>query len=181
MSGWFRRPTPRAAVFGIALALTVGACSKPYDGVSDADRELQAKQAARDAVTQQGIKSTEKTYPLGKAFVVDMKGATVTDDAIRALKGMGRVAELDLSRSTITDAQLGLIRELGVGTTLFKLDISHTGVTDVGLGHLDGLPLLVNITATGTAITAAGVEKYKSVRVNSQQITTQFRNATITR
>ncbi|QJW95527.1 hypothetical protein [Frigoriglobus tundricola] len=181
MPGWFCRPTRRAVVFGIALALTVGACSKPYDGVSDADRELQAKQAALDAAAQQGFKMTEKTYPLGKAWVVDMKGATVTDDTLRKLKGAGHVAELDLSRSTVTDAHLALIRELGIGTTLFRLDLSHTGVTDAGLGHLEGLPFLVNINASGTAITAAGVDHYKSARANNPQVNAQFRNATITR
>ena len=103
-----RRPAPhRAVVIPFVLAVLVAAgCSKPYDGVSDYDREMQAKQAAADAAKSQGLKMTEKTYPLGKAWVVDMKGMTVADDHIQKLKDAGRVAELDLSKSTVTDAHL---------------------------------------------------------------------------
>jgi len=169
-------------LFGLALTLTVGACSKPYDGVSDADREQQAKQAALDAASQHGLKMTEKTYlPGKKAWAVDMKGLTVTDDMFHKLKDAGQIAELDLSDSTVTDTQLALIRDLGVGAVLFKLDLSNTKVTDTGLGYLEGLPLLANIKATGTAITAAGADQYKNARANNPKVLAQFRNATITR
>src|SRR6476659_7871906 len=92
------RPVRRAVLATVSLALLVFAsCKKPYDGVSDYDREQQAKQAAADAARSQGLKMTEKDYPLGKAWVVDMKGMTVADEHIQKLKDAGRVAELDLS------------------------------------------------------------------------------------
>jgi hypothetical protein len=177
----FARPVRRAVVLFAALAVLVPACSKPYDGVSDYDREQQAKQAAADAAKSAGLKMTEKTYPLGKAWVVDMKGMTVTEEHFKRLKEAGNVAELDLSKSTITDNQLGQMRELGAATTLYKLDLTDTGVTDAGLQKLEGLPFLIVLNVRGTKITPAGVERYKSVRKDNPQIGPDFRNATVTR
>jgi hypothetical protein len=176
------RPPRRAAPIAAALAaLALAGCGKSYDGVSDYDREQQAKQAAADAAKSQGLKMTEKTYPLGKAWVVDMKGMAVSDDLFRRLKEAGRVAELDLSKSTVTDAHLALMRETGVATTLYRLDLSHTGVTDAGLEKLEGLPFLVHLNVTDTKVTAAGVARYKKARENNPQIMPEFRPASVTR
>jgi hypothetical protein len=181
MTHRFPRPTIRAAVFPVALVLLVSACSKPYDGVSDADRELQAKQAALDAAKSAGLKCTEKTYPLGKAWVVDMKGLTVTEDHFKRLKEAGNVSEIDLSRSTITDDQLGQMREIGVCATLYKLNLSDTAITDAGLQKLEGLGLLIDINVRGTKVTQAGADRYKAARKDNPQIGPNFRNATVTR
>ena len=180
MSRRLARPVRRAVAL-FALAALVPACSKPYDGVSDYDREQQAKQAAADAAKSAGLKMTEKTYPLGKAWVVDMKGMTVTEEHFRKLKEAGHVAEIDLSKSTITDDQLGRMRESGVCATLYKLNLSDTGVTDAGLQKLEGLGFLIDLNVRGTKVTQAGADRYKSVRVNDPQLGPNFRNATVTR
>ena len=106
---------------------------------------------------------------------------TVTVDLLRKLKEVGNVAELDLSRSTVTDDSLGQMRDIGAAATLFKLDLSHTAVTDAGLEKLEGLPLLVNVTVTGTKVTAAGAEKYKQSRKNNPQIMEKLRYANVVR
>jgi hypothetical protein len=175
------RPIRRAVLLCAALAVLVPSCSKPYDGVSDYDREQQAKQAAAEAAKGSGLKMTEKTYPLGKAWVVDMQGMTVSDDHFKRLKEAGNVAELDLSKSTITDDQLGRMRELGACTTLYKLNLSNTAVTDAGLQKMEGLPFLINVNARGTKVTQAGVDRYKGSRANNPQIGPNFRTATVTR
>lgn len=175
------RPIRRAVFLCAALAIVVPACSKPYDGVSDYDREQQAKQAAAEAAKSAGLKMTEKTYPLGKAWAVDMQGMTVADDHFKRLKEAGNVAELDLSKSTITDDLLGRMRELGACTTVYKLNLSNTAVTDAGLQKLEGLPFLINVDVRGTKVTQAGADRYKSSRTNNPQIGSNFRNATVTR
>jgi hypothetical protein len=177
---WFR-PDGRAGSAVALAALALAGCGKSYDGVSDYDREQQAKQAAAEAARNSGLKMTEKNYPLGKGWVVDMKGLTVTEDHFRQLKAVGNVAELDLSRSTITDDQLGRMRELGAAATLFKIDLSHTAVTDAGLEKLEGLPLLANVTVTGTKVTPAGAEKYKKSRLENPQILPQLRYTNVVR
>lgn len=178
---WFR-PARRAGSAAILLAaLALAGCSKPYDGVSDYDREQQAKQAAAEAARSQGLKMTERTYPLGKGWVVDMKGVTVTEELLQRLKEAGNVAELDMSRSTVTDELIGRMRELGVANTLFRLNLSHTPVTDAALEKLEGVPLLVNVTVTGTRVTAAGAERYKQSRKNNPQLMEQLRNANVVR
>jgi hypothetical protein len=177
---WFRPARRSGSAVALAVLLLAG-CGKPYDGVSDYDREQMAKQAAAEAARNSGLKMTEKTYPLGKGWVVDMKGMTVTQDHFRQLKAVGNVAELDLSGSTITDDQLGQLREAGAIATLFKIDLSHTAVTDAGLEKLEGLPLLANVIVTGTKVTAAGAEKYKKSRTDNPQILPQLRNANVVR
>jgi hypothetical protein len=164
-----------------AVLFVLAGCSKPYDGVSDADREMQARQAAADSAKSQGIKVTEKTYPLGKAWVVDMEGIKVTEEHIQKLKELGRIAELDLSKSTVTDDHLAALRDSGAVTTLFRLDLSDTAVTDAGLARLEGLPFLVDVKASGSRITAAGVAKYKKSRQGNSQIQPRFQNATVAR
>jgi hypothetical protein len=177
----FPRPIRRAVILCAALAVIVPACSKPYDGVSDADREMQAKQAATEAAKSSGLKMTEKTYPQGKGWVVGMKGMTVTEDHFKQLKDAGHVAELDLSKSTITDELLGRMRELGAAATLYKLDLSDTAVTDAGLQKLEGLPFLIVLNVRGTKVTQAGADRYKASRKGNPQIGPNFRNATVTR
>jgi hypothetical protein len=177
----FARPVRRAVALFAALAVLVPSCSKPYDGVSDYEREQQAKQAAAEAAKSAGLKMTEKTYPLGKAWAVDMKGMTVTEDHFKRLQEAGHVAELDLSKSTITDDQLGQMRELGAAATLYKLDLSGTAVTDAGLQKLEGLPFLIVLNVRGTKVTQAGAERYKASRKDNPQIGPNFQNATVTR
>jgi hypothetical protein len=182
MLRWSCHLAANAVLIGLIVGLVfLAGCSKPYDGVSDADRELQAKQAAADAAKSQGMKITEKSYPLGKAWVVDLEGMTITDEHIRKLKDLGHVAELDLGNSTVTDEQLAALRENGAATTLFRLDLSHTGVTDAGLAKLEGLPFLVNLNVSDSKITAAGVEHYKKSRLSNSQIQPGFRKANVTR
>jgi hypothetical protein len=175
-------PARRAGSAAVALAaVALAGCGKPYDGVSDYDREQMARQAAAEAARAQGLQMTEKNYPLGKGWVVDMKGMTVTEGHFRRLKEVVNVAELDLSKSTITDDQLGQMREVGAAATLFKIDLSHTQVTDAGLERLEGLPLLANVVVTGTRVTAAGAEKYKKSRLDNPQIMQQLRYANVVR
>jgi hypothetical protein len=175
------RPARRAGLISFALAALAVGCSKPYDGVSEADRIEMAKQAAVESAKASGLKMTEKTYPRGKAWVVDMKGAAVTDDLVEKLREAGRVAEIDLSNSTVTDAHLALMREKGVSLTFYRVDLSNTAVTDAGLEKLEGLPFLVNLKLTGTRVTQAGVDRFKKARLNNPDVQPQFRQASVTR
>jgi hypothetical protein len=93
-----------------------------------------------------------------------MHGLTVTDDLLRQVKELGNVAELDLSRSTITDDHLGLMHELGLHTLLVKLNLGNTAVTDAGLQKLDGCIFLSELNLTGTNVTAGAVDRFKKSR-----------------
>jgi hypothetical protein len=94
---------------------------------------------------------------------VKLAGATIDDEIIDLLKRLNRVAELDLSRSTVTDEQIQKLAS-EAGGVLHKLDLSGTAVTDAGLDALADRVLLGELTVTGSKVTAAGIEKFKGKR-----------------
>ena len=145
------------------LAVALSGCSKG-DGKSDYDRMMESKQATATSLASSGAKVQEKQYPIGKGYVVDLRGLTITDDLLREVKKLGNIAELDLSRSTITDDHLKLMHELGLHTLLAKLDLSHTAVTSAGLDHLAGCIFLSELNLSGTKITPAAVSQFKKAR-----------------
>src|SRR5205814_5593823 len=100
--GYTRRAAAAAAVVG-ALALL--GCGKG-DGPSDYERMMQAKQGAADSLATSGAKLQEKQYPVGKGWVVDLRGLTVSDELLRQVKKLGNVAELDLAKTNVTDDQV---------------------------------------------------------------------------
>ena len=125
---------------------------------------MESKQATATSLASSGAKVQEKQYPIGKGYVVDLRGLTITDDLLREVKKLGNIAELDLSRSTITDDHLKLMHELGLHTLLAKLDLSHTAVTSAGLDHLAGCIFLSELNLSGTKITPAAVSQFKKAR-----------------
>jgi hypothetical protein len=103
-------------IFVAALLLLPG-CG-PNDGLSDYDRKVQGEQKVSESLASQGAKVQQKHYPQGSAWAVNLSGLTITDDLLRQVKQLGNVTELDLSKSTITDDQLGLLSELDLNTYL---------------------------------------------------------------
>jgi hypothetical protein len=157
----------RGAVLAAVLALA--GCG-PRDGLSDYERMKQGQQNAGDSLTAQGAKLQQKDYPQGSAWAVNLGGMTITDDLLKQVKQLGRVTELDLNKSTVTDAHLALINELGLGTLLLKLDLSHTAVTDAGFEKLENLVLLTDLNLTGTKVTHAAVERFKKNRQTDNRV-----------
>jgi hypothetical protein len=155
------------AVLGVAIlaavVFTPAGCGVS-GGPSDYDRMVQAEQASAGTLAAAGAKTQKKSYPVGTGWVVDMTGVTVTDDLLRQLKQLGSIAELDLKKSTVTDAHLALMNELGLHVLLFKLDLSHTAVTDAGLEKLNGNVFLGELNLTGTKVTPAGIDRFKKSR-----------------
>ena len=168
-------PALRGAAAAVAVAVALG-CGGDT-GPSDYDKMVASKQGAADALAQAGAKTEKRQYALGEAWVVDLRGLTVTDDLLRRVKDVGNVAELDLSRSTVTDDQLGLIKELGLHVLLTRLDLSSTGVTDAGLDRLDGFVFLSQLDLTGTRVTRAAADRLKQRIANDPKA--RLKNVTI--
>lgn len=153
----------RAAVAAGVLWAAAAGCSKPGTN-DDYAKMMQAKQGASDSLAASGAKFKEKQYGGKAAWAVDLHGLTITDDLLRQVKTLGNVAELDLSKSTVTDAHLATMRELELHALLNRLDLSNTAVTDVGLEKLDGNLFLAELNLTGTKVTPAGVARFKQAR-----------------
>lgn len=162
-----RRAVPTAAA-AVALLAAIG-CGKE-SGPSDYDKMVQDEQARASTLASAGAKTQKKSYSVGSGWVVDMTGVTVTDNLLREMKQLGDVAELDLKKSTVTDAHLALMHELGLHVVLFKLDLSNTAVTDAGLEHLNGNVFLGDLNLTGTKITAAGIDRFKKSRLADPKV-----------
>jgi hypothetical protein len=168
--------TCRAArVLAAAGAVVLAGCRG--DGLSDYDRMKQAQQTAGGSLESQGAKLKEMHYPQGSAWSVNLSGVTITDETIRQVKALGRVSELNLSKSSVTDDQLGLIQQQGLTTLLLKVDLSHTAITDAGLGQLDNLVLLNHLNLTGTKVTPSGVERFR--RKHRANPNTKFKDPNI--
>jgi hypothetical protein len=170
-----RRAVP-AALAAFALTVVIG-CGKQNGGVSDYDKMMAAKQNASTSLADSGVKTAEKQYPLGKAWTVDMRGRSITDDLLRKVKELGTVAEIDLSKSTVTDDHLHLMHELGLHTLLAKLDLSNTAVTDAGLQKLDGCVFLSELNLAGTKVTPGAVERFKKNRQTDPRV--RIKNTTV--
>jgi hypothetical protein len=148
------------ALFFVLAVLGCG----PKDGLSNYERVQQKKDSAEETIRKMGGEVTHGRYFQWEGIAVKLKGAQITDDTFRCLKTLAHVAELDLSKSSITDDQLARLNEQDVGTLILKLDLSHTAVTDAGLENLTDLYVLQNLNVVGTKVTAAGAERFKQQR-----------------
>lgn len=71
------------------------------------------------------------------------------------------IAQLDLSKTSVTDAGLG---EVGKLKRLVRLDLNQTKVTDAGLAALKGLENLTYLNLYGTEVTDAGLDALKGMK-----------------
>lgn len=158
--GQMTRVHPAAAAL---VAAALSGCSASA-GKSDYEKMAETKQAAAAALAGSGAKVQEKQYLIGRGYVVDLHGLTITDDLLREVKKLGNIAELDLNRSTVTDDHLRLMHELGLHALLTRLDLSRTAVTSAGLEHLNGCLFLSELNLTGTKVTSPAVGQFKKAR-----------------
>jgi hypothetical protein len=153
---------PVALAWGALVALS--GCGSS-DGLSDNDRRMLAIKNGAEGLRAQGAKLQEKQYSVGTGWVVDLRGLTVTDEMLRQVKSIGNIAELDLSKTGVTDDHLKLMHEIGLHVLLARLDLSHNqAVTDAGLEHLDGCIFLMELNLTGTKVTPAAADRFKRNR-----------------
>ena len=163
---------------GIVLLSTI-ALSSGCGGetISDFQKQQMTQQEAIDKLKAVGGDVVKKEYQLGEGWVVKLPGATITDQTFEHLRTLERVAELDLSSSTITDAQMPKLAE--VAGVLFKLDLGNTSVTDDGIAPLAERGLLLDLNLKGTKATAAGVAQWKAKRNANPSIGKMFKDTKV--
>jgi hypothetical protein len=119
-----------------------------------------------DLVTNAGGSTEEKRYPqfgmAETAWVIDLGGATVSDELIDDLIGRMKreyISELDFSGSTLTEDQLIKLDEADIGRTLIRLNLSDTGITDSGIDQIDSMKFLVSLNLSGTEVSKAAADR----------------------
>lgn len=122
------------------------------------------KEDRMSSLREQGATIARKNYPLfGMGYAVKLSGAQIADETVQKLKELQRVTELDLSKSSIADAQMDQLNELA--TSLVRLDLSDTAITDAGLEKLTNLNVCLDLNLAGTKVTPAAAERFKKERL----------------
>src|SRR5690606_22518267 len=119
-------------------------------------------------------------YPLGSAWTIDLSGQEIDDEVLEALRGLDRIAELNLSNTKLTDAQLEQIAQPEIGGVLTEVDLSGTEVGDAGLNHLTS-GFLTRLNLKGTKVTDAGVRQWQQQRAADKKIRKPFKRVKIER
>lgn len=166
----FRLP-PLVRALLLPLIIGCGGNSVSYQDYLASQDEVAAQ------IKLQGGDAQRKRYPLGEGWVVKLKSATITDETFEQLKILARVAELDLSHSTISDEQIPRLVE--VGGVLHKLNLSHTAITDASLPALAELVLLGEVNLQGTKITKAALAEFKAKRRGDPKVLDRFKNTKV--
>ena len=122
-----------------SLILTLLTSCSRY-GVSEYEQLQQQKKSFEESVAKIGGKMEMKPYKVAKvensAWNMDFSKATIPDDLITSMQGKGYIAELNLSKSSITDAQLLKMDELNLLQFTMNLDLSDTAITDESFSKL---------------------------------------------
>lgn len=147
-----------------SLALTYSAGCSRY-GVSEYEQLQNQKKNFEASVTSAGGKMEMKTYKVAKsensAWNMNLASAKIADDLIGSMPGMGYIAELNLSKSTITDAQLLKMDELNLLQFTMNLDLTDTAITDESFSKLKSLRAVKSIKLKGTKVTKSGADAFK--------------------
>jgi hypothetical protein len=149
------------------------------DAVQLHQRYIESQQQAVETIKAAGGDANKKQYPLGEGWVVKLSGVTLNDELFQSLKTLERVSELDLSKSTLTDADMPRVME--VGGVLFKLNLSNTAVTDASIAPLADAVLLAELDVTGTKVTPAAISQLTTKRRSDPKIMPQFKATKVKR
>jgi len=149
----------------LALLAALPGCGKEQGSAQEAKQ----KEAIVNSLREQNVAVTPKSYPpFGNGYVVDLSGAQVTDGTFAKLKELQRVTELDLSKSSITDAQMDKVNQIAF--VLLRLNLSHTAVTDAGLEKLTDLNKCMHLNLVGTKVTREAVERFKQQHARRPEV-----------
>lgn len=91
---------------------------------------------------------------------LDLSGTPVSDADLANLEGLKNLKRLSLARCPVTDAGLAHLKTLD---QLESLNLFGTGVTDAGLANLNGLKNLKRLYVFETKVTEAGAQALEKV------------------
>jgi hypothetical protein len=132
---------------------------QPYEQIVDGDLRI----------TLTGLKDFDYTTLREKPEVVvlQMANPDVDDRTLENLKGLDRLAELDLNGTQITDEGLAIVATL---PQLKTLRIARTKITDEGFHkHLFVMESLVHVDLTGTEVKGKTKRDWKKRKPDARE------------
>jgi hypothetical protein len=178
MTAWIR--VLRAVVFTMSMLFSVG-CGNDPQGPGSYHAMMQAAANAEEGLKNLGAKLERKQYPPGAAWAIDLTGKDVTDATFESMKGLDRIAELNLSDTPITDAQMKHFADSRIGGTLVDINLSNTAITDQGLGEVKESLYLMKLNLKGTKVSDAGVSQWQKARAADPRVSANFKTVKVTR
>jgi hypothetical protein len=172
------RPAAALTLAAVFAVMVPAGCSNKEEGKSFQEM-VQSKDDAVAALKQKGARFSEESYPhftKEKTWAIDLSGQQVTDEVFDLMKKVGYITNLNLSKTNVTDAQMARVNEQGIGNYLVKLDLSNTALTDAGLAKLDNLYVIRQLNLSGSKVTPAAVEQFKTTRANNPKVPAQFKS-----
>lgn len=173
-----------SATAGLMCIVTVfsNGCSS-YSGPSEYEQQQAAKQKLMEDVKSQGGTIEQKHFNVfgksGDAWVIDLSGATISDEMIETVATLGYIAEMNFSGSMISDEQLLRMDQLRIGRVVMKLDLSNTAITDAALDGLENFYNLGELNLKGTKVTPQAVDRFKKKQQSNPKVSLPFRNPKI--
>jgi hypothetical protein len=155
----------RWLVAALCLAHAAGCDGFRGGGMSEFEKIERAQNAAQQQLEAQGAKFERFYHPEGAAWKVDLRQVPeINDETFSLIEKLDHVAALNFSGTTLDDSHLARLNDVDHYGFIIDLDLSHTGVTDAGIGQLRMMCFLSKLNVTGTKVTAAGLRQLKQNR-----------------
>ena len=116
-----------------------------------------AREDAEAGLKGAGAKMELKNYGIGKAWIIDLSGATITDETIDQIVKLPYLSELNVSGTQITDEQLQRVFT-DKGFFILKLNVSKTPITDAGIEGVKNLRHLSELDVSGSQVTGDRID-----------------------
>jgi hypothetical protein len=164
-------PTMTEPTASAPVTATAAAAATPFIAIVTPTQELYNRLATGlsapeeklwEPITKVGGR-VQKLSDASPLLSVDFRaGAASVDDAMIApVAALGeQVAHLDLSKTSVTDEGLVVLKSL---PRLVKLDLSRSAISDAGMAHLAGLKELRTLNLYETAVTDASIETIQAL------------------
>jgi hypothetical protein len=170
---------------GLCIASLLATCGCGFfhdpNGPGSLQAITKAEKSAEETLKGQGAILERKQYPPGSAWAVDLSGQDVTEITFEALKRLDHIAELDLSKTKITDEHMKHFADSAFAGVLVDLNLSNTEVSDAGLNELRVSRFLTNLNLTGTKVTEEGAARWQKARSADDTVSPNFKKVRITR
>lgn len=153
-----------------------------FSGTSEYDQAKQGQQGFADVIAAAGGTASREGKRMHgiemTGWLVDLTGAEITDELIASIAEVAEkeaVFQLVLSKTNITDDQLGKLDNGNVFQKTVVLDLSGTAITDAGLDKMSNFHCITELNLKGSKATKAGATRLGKKQIANPGTPAPFR------